>query len=106
MPDQVNHLAQTVFSAENPSANLTEKGRIEVIAQISEIVGSRLTTEELVSLLATPQVLLRDYSGEPMTPFAALERGEAERVIDFVRWVVTPPDDDAPDVAAAGRTAP
>ncbi len=77
----------------------------EAIAQISEIVGSRLSTEELVALLATPQVMLRDKTGQPMTPFAALALGETTRFLDLVRWVVTPPDADAPDVATGAHAS-
>lgn len=75
----------------------------EAIAQITESVGSRLATEELVALLATPQPLLRDKAGQLMTPFAALALGDTAGVLDMMRWVVTPPDVDAPDVATAAQ---
>ncbi len=75
----------------------------EAIAQITQTVGSRLSVEELVALLATPQPLLRDKAGAPMAPFTALALGEAPRVLDLMRWVVTPPDTDAPDVVTEAQ---
>ena len=70
----------------------------EAIAQINEIVASRLSPEELVALLATPQSMLPDAHGRPMTPFAAIASGDTARVLDLVRWVATPADEGAPSV--------
>ena len=73
--------------------------------QGSEIVGSRLSTEELVALLATPQVMFRHKTSRSMTPFAALALGGTTRVLDLVRLVVTPPDADAPYVATGAHAS-
>lgn len=78
----------------------------EAISQLSAVVGCRLSPEELVALLATPQAMLPNAHGHPVTPFAAMVSGDAARVLDLVRWVVTPADEHAPDVAAGGATIP
>ena len=72
----------------------------EAISQISQLVGSRLNAEELVALLATPQAMLPDAHGHPLTPFAAMAAGDTARVLDVVRWAVTPDDEDAPAATA------
>ena len=72
----------------------------DAIRTMHELVGGHLSAEELVSLFATPQPMLRDAAGHEQTPFQVLAAGDVDRVLDLVRWVVTPPDADAPLVPA------
>jgi len=60
-----------------------------------------MTTEELVAMLATAQPMLAHADGSLQTPFAALAAGETDSLLALVRWVATPPDADAPNIATA-----
>lgn len=75
----------------------------EVIRQINDIVGARLSPEELVGLLASPQAMLVGSDGTNSSPFAAIAAGEVEGVLALVRWVVTPADEGAPAVAGTSQ---
>lgn len=81
-----------------PVADTVKPRPYDAIKQINGIVGSRLSPEELVALLAAPQAMLTGPDGQQQTPFAALATGDSEGVLDVVRWIVVPPDEDAPTV--------
>jgi hypothetical protein len=105
LPRRDGSYAYPVAQFKPPVSDTGAPGPYAAIAQITKVVGSRLRPEELVALLATPQPLLRDEAGAPMTPFTALARGEAARVLALVNWIVTPSDAEAPDIEAAVQTA-
>lgn len=49
-----------------------------------------------MALLATPQEGLENAEGRVRTCFEAMADGADERVLDLIRWVVTPADEAAP----------
>jgi hypothetical protein len=75
----------------------------DAIQQITGIVRSRMSPEELVGWLATEQPMLASAGGAPVTPFAALAAGDTQRVLDALRWLVLPADDGAPTVSEAAE---
>ena len=75
------------------------------IRWINERVDGRMSPEELVAFLATPQEMLAGSDAQPVTPFAALAAGEEEAVRRSLEWVLTPADADAP-LAELDRQAP
>lgn len=77
-----------------------------VIQDITATVGTRMSAEELVAMLAEPQAMLADADAQPMTPFAAIAAGEDDRVMEFVRWAVARPDADAPEATSLEAPAP
>ena len=83
------------------NSDLTAPRPYPAIAEITATIGARMSAEELVAILATPQPMLAHEDGSLQTPFAALEAGESDRVLALVRWVATPADADAPDIATA-----
>lgn len=66
------------------------------IRWICALADGRMSPEELVAFMATPQEMLAGTDGHPVTPFASLAAGEEEAVRGVLEWVLTPADADAP----------
>lgn len=88
--------AYPVAQFERPRSDLTSPRPYPILAQLGAIVADRLTSEELVALLATPQEVLAGADGAARTAFDALAAGDADAVIALVTHAVTPADEGAP----------
>lgn len=62
------------------------------IRQILARAGEAASPDALFSLLATPQSMLADADGAPLTPFAALAAGRNDEVVAFIEWFFSPTD--------------
>lgn len=88
--------AYPVAQFQQPRSDMTSPRPYPALSALAAIVGDRLTTEELVVLLATPQEELTSTQGHARNAFDALADGDADAVIAMVLRVVTPADEGAP----------
>ena len=65
-------------------------------------IGDYLQPQEIFGLLASHQVWLATGTERARTGFAALAHGDADRVVEMARYVVTPADLGAPPIRATG----
>lgn len=84
-----------------PPSDLHPPRPYATIKTVLQRADSRLAAEEVFLLLATPQEALADDPAAPEsawpTGFQCLARGDAERVIALVAFVVRDSDEGAPD---------
>ena len=97
--------AYPVAQFQQPRSDMTSPRPYPALSELGAIVGDRLTAEELVVLLATPQEELVSATGAARNAFDALADGDAEAVIAMVLRVVTPADDGAPLLEAESLRA-
>ncbi len=88
--------AYPVAQFQKPRSDMTSPRPYPALSELGAIVGDRLTEEELVVLLATPQDELISATGRARNAFDRLADGDADAVIAMVMRVVTPADDGAP----------
>ncbi len=88
--------AYPVAQFQQPRSDMTAPRPYPALMQLGSIVGDRLTAEELVVLLATPQEELANADGRSRTAFDALAAGDVDAVVAMVTRVVTPADAGAP----------
>ncbi len=91
-----------------PPSDLHPPRPYPAITTILQRANGRLTAEEVFLLLATPQEALVDdpatLDGAWPTGFQCLARGDAERVIALVEFVVRDSDEGAPDAPPEAAT--
>ncbi len=92
--------AYPVAQFQQPRSDMSSPRPYPALIQLGAIVGDRLTPEELVVLLATPQEELANADGRARTAFDALADGDVDAVTALVVRVVTPADEGAPLIAA------
>ena len=101
LPRSDGSFAYPIAQFEPPTADTGRPRPYATIGEIQRLVGDRMSAEELICVMATPQEMLA-RRGIMRTPFAAIAHGDGSLVLALLDHLLTSSDEGAPSALSVG----